>query len=192
MRLVEGIVRLGSADDGSAGEGTDDRSAGKGTVDGSTSESTRSVEDFVDQLDEIGDEYAATVQAFDARYVVGREHLARAVELADRARERGESVARDRAVEILLWAAGRRQIDRALEMGVDRGETPVVVVVHGGEEAAGAAAVRQLFEPGETLGDYDEERVRSFFDVTDRELAASDAGIEDLVLERVALLEVEK
>lgn len=179
MWLVEGIVRLGSAD-----------------------ESTRSVEGFVDQIDEIGDEYGATVQAFDARYVVGREHLARAVELADRARERGESVARDRAVEILLWAAGRRQIDRALEMGVGPGETPVVVVVDGGAEAGGAEAgeaeaggaeaVRDVLEPGATLGDYDEERVRTFFDVTDRELAASEAGLEALVLERVALLEVEK
>ena len=108
---------------------------------------------FVERLGSVGEEYGVTVQAFDARYVVGREHLARAVELADRAFVRGENVARERSVEVLLYAAGRRQIDRALAMGVDEGETPVVVVVDspdgsgdddGDREAAAAEAVRDL------------------------------------------------
>ena len=71
------------------------------------------VDAFVGRLGAIGDDHGVTVQAFDARYVVGRTHLARAVELADRAIARGENVARDRAVEVLCYAAGRRQIDRA-------------------------------------------------------------------------------
>ena len=60
------------------------------------------VDEFVERLGAIGDEYGVAVQAFDARYVVDRAHLERAVELADRAFERGEGIARDRAVEILL------------------------------------------------------------------------------------------
>ncbi|WP_101298035.1 KEOPS complex subunit Cgi121 [Halegenticoccus soli] len=87
---------------------------------------------FLARAEEIADEHGVDVQAFDARYVVGREHLERAVELADRAIERGENVARDRAVEILLYAAGRRQIDQSLEMGVSEGRIPVVVLVDGG------------------------------------------------------------
>lgn len=149
------------------------------------------VEAFVERLNAIGDEHGATVQAFDARYVVGREHLERAVELADRAFERGENVARDRAVEVLLYAAGRRQITRALDMGAEPGG-PVVVVVDGGDEDASAAAVRELLDPADTLGNPDEERVRSFFDVSGAELSATDASLADLVLERVALLDVEK
>ncbi|WP_255151511.1 KEOPS complex subunit Cgi121 [Halorarius halobius] len=153
------------------------------------------VDAFVAALDGVGDEYGVTVQAFDARYVVSRRHLERAVELADRERSRGEAIARDRAVEILLYAAGRRQIARALEMGVDEGETPVVVLLDapdGGDEAAAADAVADLLSPAETLGAYDAERVRTFFDIGERELAATDATLEDLVLERVALLVVER
>lgn len=155
---------------------------------------------FLDELGAIGEATGCAVQAFDARYVMGREHVERAVELADRAFERGENVAHDRAVEVLLYAAGRRHIDRALEMGVGEGERPVVVVVDADEGAAtadeltAADRVGDLVEPGDTLGveHADERRVREFFDVTEAELAATAGDLQGLVLERVALLDVEK
>jgi KEOPS complex subunit Cgi121 len=191
MRLVEGIAHVGPEADANDGRGFAD------------------VDAFVAELGDVGDEYGVTVQVFDARYVVSRRHLDRALELADRERARGDGIARDRAIEVLLYAAGRRQIERALEIGVSEGSTPAVVLVDGGDggddgtngsdgetadvaaEAAAADAVRNLLEPAETLDD-DAERVREFFDVGDRELAATDATLEDLVLERVALLVVER
>lgn len=183
---------------------------------------------FLERLDRIAETHGCTVQAFDARYVVGPEYLRRAVELADRAIERGETVARERGVEILLYAAGRRQIDRALTMGIEEGELPMVVLVDepsssvraaldsaptaagadeesatgtGEETATGAesdaessaaTAVAELLTPAATLGTYDPERVCSFFEISDveREVVAGD--LTDLVLERVALLDVEK
>ncbi|UWG52100.1 Subunit of KEOPS complex [Halalkaliarchaeum sp. AArc-CO] len=152
------------------------------------------LEEFLAAVDRITAETGAIVQVFDARYVVSREQLERAVELAERARDRGEEIARDPAVEILLYAAGRRQIDRALEMGIEEGETPAVAVVVGndGDESAAAAALGSLFADADTLGEYDETRVREFFDVSTAELAAVDGGLADVVLERVALLDVEK
>ncbi len=162
------------------------------------------VESFVERLGGIGDDHDCTVQAFDARYVVSETHLRRALELADRALDRGENVARNRAVEVLLYAAGRRQIDRALAMGVEEGEGPVVVLVaarpgSGGEggdpadsEAAAAEAVRELLDPAATLGEYDPDLVAEFFDVTAAEREVTDATLPELVHERVALLDVEK
>jgi len=150
---------------------------------------------FVAKLEAIGDNHGVTIQAFDARYVVDREHLARAVDLAARARERGDTIAEDFGVEILLYAAGRRQINRALAMGVSEGECPVVAVIVGdteSDEAAAAADLRERLTPTETLGDYDEALVRDFFDVSDTELAATEGTLADAVRERVALLVVEK
>ena len=181
MELVEGCVEVGGERFPDAGE-------------------------FVDALAAIGDEHGVTVQAFDARYVVSRRHLERALELADRERERGAAIARDRAVEVLLYAAGRRQIDRALGMGVGEGTAPVVVLVddpesegdnetdgkRGGRERAAAAAVGELLDPAETLGEYDPDRVREFFGIGETEREATDADLETLVLERVALLIVER
>jgi KEOPS complex subunit Cgi121 len=171
------------------------------------------VEAFLGKLDAVADEHGVTIQAFDARYVVGREHLERAVELATRAIDRGEAIAREEGVEILLYAAGRRQINRALEMGVAEGEWPVVAVVvdtdresPGGDpaddessagdstdrERAAAADLREHLDPAETLGKYDEPRVCEFFGVTDREREATAGDLADLVCERVALLVVER
>lgn len=169
MRLAEGIVAIGD------GERFED------------------VGSFVDRLDEIGAEHDVTAQAFDARYVVSRRHLERALEIADRERDRGDGIVRDRGVEMALYAAGRRQIDRAFEMGVSVGETPTVVAVDGpGEERAAAEAIEALLVPEATLGEFDEPRVRSFYDIGAAELGATDAGLEALVLERVALLVVER
>jgi KEOPS complex subunit Cgi121 len=148
------------------------------------------VDGFLGQIGELRERTGAIVQLFDARYVVDREHLERAVTLADRARERGEAIARDPAVEILLYAAGRRQIDRALTMGVSTGTTPVVAVVVDGDEATAARRLRERLKPAETLGAVDREAVREFFDVTDREQRATAGGLADIVHERVALLVV--
>ena len=162
------------------------------------------VDAFVASLDGIVSETGAAIQAFDARYVVSRRHLKRAVELADRAIDRGENVARDRAVELLLYAAGRRQITDALELGVSEERNRVVVLVDAGLGVDGAAADRTEADAAEavrsrvldaaepTLGEYDAEFVREFFDIGDVELDVVDGDLEALVLERVALLVVER
>ena len=154
---------------------------------------------FLGELTEVGEETGCTVQALDARYVVDRTQLERALELADRAIDRGENVARDRGVEVMLYAAGRRQIDRALTLGVSEGERSVVVLVASeegtgghGDEAAAASAVRELVAPADTLGDYDESLVRAYFGVDDAELAATAGTLPDVIHERVALLDVRK
>lgn len=152
---------------------------------------------FLATLDDVAEATGTTVQAFDADYVVSAAHLQRALDRADRAIARGENVARERAVELLCYAAGRRQINRALEMGVGEGANRVVVLVDSpaGDDAAEAEAVdrlREHVEEAAVLGEYDEATVRTFFDVSDAELDAVEGGLPELVLERVALLDVEK
>ena len=159
-------------------------------------EGTAAVDDvdaFVADLAAIGEAHGATVQAVDARYVAGRRHLEAAVRSARRAVEHDDAIADDPALEVLLYAAGRRQIERALAMGVSEGGGPVVVVVDGGDEAAAAAEVGEQVEPTDTLETgRDEALIRDYFDIGDAELDATDASLEDLVVERVALLAVEK
>ena len=150
---------------------------------------------FLADIEAISEATDAAIQCFDADYVAGDRHLRRAVELAERAREQGTAVAREPAVEILLYAAGRRQINQALEMGVSEGEGDVVGVVSGGDEAAAEQRVQELLGTTGTadpvsLGDA--ETIRVFFDIGDREVAVVDGDLEDIVLERVALLDVEK
>ncbi|MFB6127812.1 MAG: KEOPS complex subunit Cgi121 [Halolamina sp.] len=157
------------------------------------------LDDLLGVVETVADEEGVTVQVVDARYVVSREHLERAVELADRAIARGENVARERAVETLCYLAGRRQINRALELGVGEGRSPAVVLVDApdDDEPAEDAAVERLrselpLDRRSTLGEYDPDRVRSFFDIPTAELDAAAADLPALVCERAALLDVEK
>jgi len=158
---------------------------------------------FLARLDAVGTATGAVVQAFDADYVVDARHLRRATRLAARAIARETAVARDPGVEILLYAAGRRQIDWALRMGVSPGENRVVLVAADFGDVPNAArspadldaAVDRLSsavtsEP--TLGRFDEPSVREYYDITDRELAATLGDLPAVVHERVALLDVEK
>jgi KEOPS complex subunit Cgi121 len=167
---------------------------------------------FLADLDAVAAETGAVVQAFDADLVVSPTQLREAARLAARAIARGEAVARDPAVEVLLYAAGRRQIDRALDLGVSEGERPAVVLVadFGGVPGAdrptadldaAVEGVRELAvdSTGERVEDdealpvrFDADRVREFYGVTDRELAATTGDLADVVRERVALLDVEK
>lgn len=157
---------------------------GRATVD--------AVDAFLDELGAIGDRFETAIQAFDARYVVDRAHLELAVTLANRAHGRDDAIADDRAVEFLVYAAGRRQIDAAIEMGISTGTGPVVVVVDGGDEPAAATAVAETITPADTLGRFDESLVRAYFDICDAEVSATTGTVADLVRERVALLPVEK
>lgn len=151
------------------------------------------VDEFLGAAVERGDKYGATVQAFDARYIAGGDHLATAVDQADRAFDRGDAIADDRAIEILCYAAGRRQIERAMEIGVEPGHVPVVIVVDGGDGAAAAAELRELVDPADVLGhERDEGLIREYFHITERERRVTEASLEALVIERVSLLTVDK
>ncbi|SEL01527.1 KEOPS complex subunit Cgi121 [Haloferax larsenii] len=152
------------------------------------------LDSFIETVGAVADETGATIQAFDARYVVDRAHLEHAATLADRAIERGNEIARDRAVEFILYASGRRQINRAFEIGVSEGTLPVVILVDGGDESAAESALfdRLDLEPAGTLGEYDESLVREFYDIGDAELAAADGDLSALVRERVSLLTVDR
>jgi KEOPS complex subunit Cgi121 len=149
------------------------------------------LDSFLDRLREIGTEHDVLIQAFDARYVAGPAHLEAALEHAERSMARGENVAEDLAVEVLCYAAGRRQIDEAMELGVSTGaDQPVIVLLDGQREPEAAAAVAAAVDAGPV--EPDEGRLATFFSITDAEREATRGTLTDLVCERVALLDVEK
>lgn len=150
------------------------------------------VDAFLGQLREIGERSGSAVQAIDARYVTGADQLEAAVTLARRARERGEAIADDPALDILLYAAGTRQIDRALTIGVSEDTDVTAIVIDGGGEEAAAAAIRDSVVAEETGPDPDPEAITEWFDITEAERDVTDASLGDLVRERVALLTVER
>lgn len=129
--------------------------------------------------------------ALDADVVCGREHLETAVEHALRAFKRGTNSANDIAMETMLFASGERQISRAREkMGLRPGSERVALVLFGADRSEVLQATG-LEEDDSVLECTDLKLER--YGIGRAEMGVAPAGsAKDLVLERVAFVEISK
>ncbi len=149
------------------------------------------LDDFLQKLKKIGKEKNLTLQALDADKIAGEEHIKFAVEKAIDSFRSGTGIANDLAKEILLYAAGTRQIKRAVKLGIHKGENNIVLVVVGEAETTGLDEIRP--EPVLAYNEYKKEALMKAFGITDKELeAVGEEKLPELVLERVALVDVIK
>lgn len=132
------------------------------------------------------------VQLLDARYVVGRDHLVSAAEHAERAMREGTNVAKSLAVEFVLYASGERQIADALrKMGIRDDTREFAVVLFGDANPGELLAVLNLTRDDGVLAP--SRGKLAAFGITEAELASVPPDrIADLVLERVALVDLAK
>ncbi|MFQ5908745.1 MAG: KEOPS complex subunit Cgi121 [Thermoplasmata archaeon] len=148
----------------------------------------RDVQQFIRRLRQVAQDLGLEGQAFDADLVFGAEHLLVAWDHAERAFSRGSNVASDRMVEVLLFAAGERQIAKALEkMGVKEGQDHMVLLLAGEGDPDRLLTKLGLERDDRLL----EGRVDMLpaFGFTKEEMATVDTDrVFDLVLERVALV----
>ena len=138
----------------------------------------------------IAERTGALIQLVDARYVVDEQQLALAVELATEAIAEGRQIAEEPAIELLVYLAGTRQIDRALQLSLDPAVETYLAVVSGGETQNAVEAVStELFDAVESVHFTPEDPiVRSWYDIADAELAVTDGDIAGIVHERVAMV----
>lgn len=132
-------------------------------------------------------EDGCVIQAMDASLLVGVSHAAFAAEKAMRAFSEERNVAKDLGLEILRYASGQRQIERALSMGVSEAtERVALIVVENG-------TAPEIFHIVEVDGEgpcWSQAAVREAFEIGDAEIeAVGEERIPDLVLERVALVD---
>ncbi len=147
------------------------------------------VETFIEGLRREADRAGLQIQAFDADMVFGEDHLISALKHAERAFQRGTNVASDLMVEVLVYAAGERQISKALEkMGVKEGTEGLVVLALGeGDMNAFLEGTGLIRDDALVEGQPDHLRA---YGITEEELeTVSPERVLDLVLERVAMVD---
>ncbi|KAF5436966.1 KEOPS complex protein [Candidatus Methanophagaceae archaeon] len=161
------------------------------------------VTEFLSLLKSIAHKYAVTIQAMDAELIAGEAHIKSAVIKAIRAVASKRNITNDLGLEILLYAAGKRQIERAFAMGVTEGENKVALVIVDATTEKDLAVVVEEVKKETKLEeapirelDYIEAKkanLEEFFNITDAEInAVGEKKLKMLVLERVALLDVLK
>ncbi len=148
-------------------------------------------DDFLQKLKNMSREKNLVLQALDADKIAGEEHIRFAIEKAVNSFKTRTNIANDLAKEIMLYAAGTRQISRAVKLGIHKGENNIVLVAVGDGDLSGFEEIEQK----EVLA-YNaskKEALMKAFSITDMELeAAGEEKLPELVLERVALVDIIK
>lgn len=150
------------------------------------------VKKTIAQVNNAAEETGSTVVLFDADKIAGFAHIESAVSHAKRSFAEGKAIARSLSMEILVYASGQRQCSLASKFGLHEGENAVYVLILDGDEEKAAELVRGIvtecdaFSPNEAV-------LKREFAITDSEIkAAGENRIEELVIERVALIDAWK
>jgi KEOPS complex subunit Cgi121 len=150
--------------------------------------------EYLLRVREIGEHFDAIIILFNAEMMAGIPHVHSALQHAFRAFESGTAISNSPAMEALLYASGSRQCQVGVRFGIHSGKNRVYLCICPGNEEVR----RELLKEGVVLGgDWDVispekmENLMDLFGITPAELeVAGKSRITDLVLERVALLEV--
>ncbi len=132
------------------------------------------------------------LQFFDADKVLGKEHVLSAIKHAKRAFEREENISATMAMEILIYAAGEPQIKNALaKIGLKDGCERIAVIVDEDVDFEGLLSHLGLKRDDSVL-EFNENKLKAF-GITEEEVSVVDKDkIRDLVLERIAMVDVRK
>jgi KEOPS complex subunit Cgi121 len=146
---------------------------------------------LISALKDLQSRYGCIAQALDANLVVSERHICFAAEKALAAFSEKRNIAKDMGMEIMRYASGERQIEKALVIGItDRTKRIALVLVSLGDgcrwpESSELSGIIELDGRGFS---FDVSAVIEAFHITPAELiAVGEERIDDLVLERVAL-----
>lgn len=147
----------------------------------------KSVGDALSQIDNIKQE-DEIIQLLNADAVVSKNHIVHGVNQAFLAFERGENLAKDISVEIVLRCSAQRQISKAFKiLGLKEGEMNLVaVLINCGDYCDDLSSI---FASDESVFDCDDEKIREFYKISDAE--AEGMSLEDIIIDRITRLTVD-
>jgi KEOPS complex subunit Cgi121 len=152
---------------------------------------------FLREIRSIAQASSTAIICFDREKTAGRAHVQAALEHAYRACITDTAISNSFEMEALLYAAGTRQCAVATAFGVRAGENSAYIAICPQSDSA-LQALRRLvaFRDDEDWEEIDGEkrhRLMKIFSISSEELdVAGSERLLDLVLERVALLDVMK
>jgi len=150
---------------------------------------------FLRNLHAVAGDYHTHIICFNADMIAGKIHAEMAIAQAVRAFEEGTNISNTLEMESLLYAAGSRQCNVASSFGIQEGENRVWIGCSPDRDDVWTALTplfRYTHEDWDTIDAVKKVCLMKFFSISQEEIDASggDGHIIDLVLERVALLQV--
>jgi KEOPS complex subunit Cgi121 len=147
-------------------------------------------------LQATGERHGTHIVCFDAEKIAGLQHAAVAIRHAYRSFFSGNPISNSFEMEALLYAAGTRQCANAASFGIHEGENYLYICCCPEREEAWKDLDGCVYFTGAPEEGVPAEKfpiLAALFDITPQELdAAGRNRVVDLVIERIALLDVSK
>jgi KEOPS complex subunit Cgi121 len=151
---------------------------------------------FLNTIQSISQQYSTHIICFNADNMAGQRHVEAAMHHAQRSFFSGKPISNSIEMEALLFAAASRQCDMASLFGIHEHENFIFVCSFPEHECVWEELSQfMLFvtDSRDEMPHEKEERIKSLFNISEEELAlVGRSRITDLVLERIALLEVNR
>ena len=127
------------------------------------------------------------IQLFNADAIVSKNHILHGVNQAYLAFERGENLANDISVEIVLRCSAQRQISKAFKiLGLKEGEMNLcAVLVNCGDYTS---ELSSIFTPDDSVLIANDDELKKIYKISDAEL--ENMSIEEIIIDRITKLTV--
>jgi KEOPS complex subunit Cgi121 len=150
---------------------------------------------FLRNLQVVAGDYNTHIICFNADMIAGKVHADTAMAQAVRAFEEGTNISNTLEMEALLYAAGSRQCNIASSFGIHEGENRIWIGCSPDRDEVWTALAPFFRYTQEDWDAIDAEKkvcLMKIFSISPEEIEAAggDGRLIDLVLERVALLQV--
>ena len=146
-----------------------------------------SVGDVLAQIDEIKKD-GEIIQLLNADAVAGENHITHGVNQAFLAYERGENLAKDIGVEVVLRCSAQRQISKAFKiLGLHEGKMNLCAVLINCDDYTDELSY--IFTFDESVLMPDEDKLKKIYKIDDLEI--KDMSIEEILIDRITRLTVD-
>ena len=146
-----------------------------------------SVGDTLSKINEIKKD-GEIIQLLNADAVASKDHIIHGVNQAIVAFNRGENLAKDLSVEIVLRCSAQRQISKAFKvLGLSEGEMNLCAVLLDCDDYS--SQLESLFTRDDSVLEADEEKLKAIYKISDVE--AENMSVEDILIDRITKLIVD-
>ena len=127
------------------------------------------------------------IQLFNADAIVSKNHILHGVNQAYLAFERGENLANDISVEMVLRCSAQRQISKAFKiLGLKEGEMNLCAVLVNCDDYT--SELSSIFTPDDDVLIADDDELKKIYKISDAEL--ENMSIEEIIIDRITKLTV--
>ncbi len=153
----------------------------------------KDVNGFLEDITNLAKGHDLVIQVFDAELIYGKNHLLSAYKKSKRAFEQKRNTTNSLEMEILLYASGERQIQKAIKkMGVKPGESKIALIIDGKIEDINKILEKLNLKRNDKILEGDHNTLKKFGIKSEEIKTVSKESYEDLVLEKIALVDIIK